>query len=239
MTSVFYRTRSVLLALVTTTLLAGCNSIQSAAVRDLIRREGGEISSAKDNAAAFEQETKRRNKALGEAVDSLNEAVVELRKLEAIIAVVYAANQSAENSQGADAEAIAYLATKAYLNTDGGLAKSVRDQFKADQAAMTKIASQLSESWAAIASQHAQIADYATKTGTAGVDPAALGAILAESGVTIKLAQKTLEQGQRVEKALEAVGATGLVGDSRLAGTRGYLGDLVNLLQQAGADGGS
>jgi hypothetical protein len=207
----------------------GCHSIYSKSVRTLIEREGEKIDAAQANIQAFKSGTDQRVQAIDTAVDDLDAALVQLRGDEAAQAMIYSANGDVANKTGVDAQALGYMVAKAYLDEHAGFEQAVKDQFAADSKAMQEVASKLASSWAALAEQQKLIADYAARSGVASIDPAVLGAAIAESKSAAELADSTLKRGREVEKALDGLGS--IAEGARAQQARGFLADLLHLLE--------
>jgi len=214
------------------TVMTGCHSFRSDAVRDLISREGQKIDTAQTNSAFIQKETEARISAMKESLKDLNDRFVGLQQAEAGHSFVFSSYQNLNTKHERDAHSAAYLLTMVYLSEYEGLHKAVMDQFDEDFCALQELAARIGDSWKAIADLHTAIDRYAHASALASIDPKFVDSVLASvpshtGGVT-----QVLEHSRRVNDALdEALGFAFLKGRG-LERIRAVNTDLIDLLER-------
>ena len=135
---------------------AGCHSIHSNSVRDLIQLEGTKIDAAQTNIDLFQKETEARVKMLEQARSFLHESFQSLQIEETKHRFVLASFRNVTNKKGDAAYAAAYLMSLLYMAEAQGLEKAVWDQFEEDFCGLRDTANALNDSWKHTATLHAQ-----------------------------------------------------------------------------------
>lgn len=213
----------------------GCQAIQSSAVQKLIDQEGVKIKEANANIETIDNDTQTRVKKLSSAVTALDDAMVNLRKIEAEHALVFSSHQNVTTKTGADAHTVGYLIGIIFLAEESGLDAQTKQQFAEDQDALTSTAAALKTSWAQIEKSHGQIADYSKKTIFASVDPILIGEVASEiPGASDKLAT-VLANGKKVNDALKTAASVSPIGGSQISGAQSAVEDVIDVLTKAAA----
>jgi seryl-tRNA synthetase len=228
----WYAHRHVAL-LVALAVLSGCTSIRSDAVRGLIDRQDQKTQQAIQASKAFVDQTKARTAAYDKAVSDLNKSLLDLRKQESMLALTSSSSQVVASKTGIDARAFSYQAGLLYLTTQAGLEKAVMDQFQADFDAMNQLARKIDASWQSLQALQTQLGAYAKQSSLASADPALVSAVLQQTHTDKRDVEEVIQRSKDVNKALEKAAGFGVVqGDTTEKG-RGYLQDLIQLLESA------
>ena len=226
-------TRRVAGSLVLMLLLqAGCHSIQSSAVRDLIKREGTKIDTAQTNIHQYHQDTQKRIEYLQESVKGLNESIKKIQAAEAKHSLIAASHQNLLSKKGVDAWSVSYLIGKTYLAEYQGLEQAVIKQFDEDFCALLEAVNRVEDSWGHLATIHTQVERYANKSFFASVDPELVSALVERvPGGSDRLGQ-VLANSRTVNDALQEALTYQFLKTRTLERTRSLTVDLLELLER-------
>ncbi len=217
---------------------AGCHSIHSDAVRDLIRQEGTKIDAAQTNIDLFQKETETRIKFLEQARSSLHESFKALQAQEAKHQFVLSSYRNVASKKGDAAYAAAYLVGQMYLAEYQGLEKAVWDQFEEDFCGLRDTANALNDSWKHAAAIHAQLKRYADKSGLASIDPEFVTALVEQAPEQSERIMEILNHSRTVNDALEEVTGSRIIRSRTLQHGHTFTSDLVDLLDKLKKDDG-
>jgi hypothetical protein len=218
--------------------LVGCNSIRSDAVRDLLQKEGTKIDAAQTNIDLFQKETEERIKLLEKARDELNIGFKSLRTQEAKHQFVLSSYRNIATKKGEAAYAAAYLVSQIYLTDYQGLEKAVWEQFEEDFCGLRDTANALNDSWKHTAALHAQLKQYANKSGVASVDPEFVAALIDQAPGQSDRIMEIVNHSRTVNDALEEVVGARIVRIGALQRAHTFTADLVDLLDKLKKDDG-
>jgi hypothetical protein len=217
---------------------AGCHSIHSNSVRDLIQLEGTKIDAAQTNIDLFQKETEARVKLLEQARSFLHESFQSLQIEETKHRFVLASFRNITNKKGDAAYAAAYLMSLLYMAEAQGLEKAVWDQFEEDFCGLRDTANALNDSWKRTASLHAQIQRFAKQSALASVDPELVGSILDQAPSRSEQIMGIVNHSRTVNDALEEVVGARILRIGGLARAQSFTADLVELLDRMKKDDG-
>lgn len=210
--------------------LIGCQSIHSEAVVDLIDIEHKKVVEAKKNAATFDKQTNDRINAFESAVSALDTALQLNKKEEAKHALIFSSNRNLSNKKGVDAHAVAYLIARIYISRQIGLEQQVKNQFKADFAAMRKLSTDINASWRSIEDLQAKVLAFSKKSAFASIDSEFITAVVQETNIDTSALDNVIKTSKQVNGALKQ--SLGITGGSKEGGqTRQALDDLIELLE--------
>ncbi|OQW31770.1 MAG: hypothetical protein A4E19_00145 [Nitrospira sp. SG-bin1] len=218
--------------------LVGCNSIRSDAVRDLLHKEGMKIDAAQTNIDVFQKETEARITFLEQARSALHESFKAMQAQEAKHQFVLSSYRNVANKKGEAAYAAAYLVSQMYLADYQGLEKAVWDQFEEDFCGLRDTANALNDSWKQVASIHAQLKQYANKSGLASVDPEFVAALIEQAPGQSDRIMEIVNHSRTVNDALEEVVGARIVRIGALQRAHTFTADLVDLLDKLKKDDG-
>lgn len=218
--------------------VAGCNSIHSDAVRDLLHKEGTKIDAAQTNIDLFQKETEERIKFLEKARNELHEAFKSLRTYETKHQFVLSSYRNIASKKGEAAYAAAYLVSQIYLADYQGLEKAVWDQFEDDFCGLRDAANALNDSWKKTAALHAQLRRYADRSALASVDPEFMSALIEQAPGQSDRIMEIVNHSRTVNDALEEVVGARIVRMQALQRAQTMTSDLVNLLDHLKKDDG-
>lgn len=226
-------TRRVAGSLVLMLLLqAGCHSIQSSAVRDLIKREGTKIDTAQTNIHQYHQDQQKRIEYLQESVKGLNESIKRIQAAEAKHSLIAASHQNLLSKKGVDAWSVSYLIGKTYLAEYQGLEQVVIKQFDEDFCALLEAVNRVEDSWGHLATIHTQVERYANKSFFASLDPEMVSALVERvPGGSDRLGQ-VLANSRTVNDALQEALTYQFLKTRTLERTRSLTVDLIELLER-------
>ena len=211
---------------------AGCHSIQSSAVRDLITREGAKIDAAQTNMHAYNESTQKRIDYLKKAIADLNDVVKQIQAAEAKHSLIASSPQNLLSKKGVDAWSVSYLIGKTYLAEYQGLEQAVVKQFEEDFCALQDAVSRVEDSWGDLATLHTQVERYSHKSFVASVDPELVGAVVERvPGGSDRLAQ-VLANSRTVNDALQEALTYQFLKTRTLERTRSLTVELIELLQR-------
>lgn len=223
---------AVIGALVLLTTLTGCHSIQSSAVRDLVKREGAKIDAAQTNIHQYHQDTEKRIKYLKQSLDDLDASIKLVQAAESRHALIAASPQNVLTKKGVDAWAVSYLIGKMYLAEYQGLEQAVKKQFEEDFCAVLEAASRIEDSWGDIARIHTQIERYSHQSFLAAVDPEFVAALAEQvPGGSDRLGQ-VLTASRTVNEALGEAATYRFLRSRALDRTKSLTTDLMDLLER-------
>ena len=217
---------------------AGCHSIHSNSVRDLIQLEGTKIDAAQTNIDVFQKETEARIKFLEQARASLHESFKSLQIQETKHRFVLASFRNVTNKKGEAANAAAYLISLIYMADAQGLEKAVWDQFEEDFCGLRDTANALNDSWKQTAALHAQVQRFAKQSALASVDPEFVASILDQDPGRSEQIMGILNHSRTVNDALEEVVGARLLRIGGLDRAQNFTADLVELLDRLKKDDG-
>lgn len=212
--------------------LVGCHSIHSAAVRDLLQKEGTKIDAAQTNIHLFQKETEARIKFLEQARGALRESFRALQAHEAKHQFVLPSYRNVAGRKGEAAYAAAYLVGQVYLADYQRLDKTVWDQFEEDFSGLRDAASALNDSWKRTAALHAQLKRYADRSALASVDSEFVSALLEQMPGQSERIMEVLHHSRTVNHALEEATGSRLVQMRVLERPHTFTADLVDLLDK-------
>ncbi len=221
--------RTVVISLIT---LAGCTSIHSAAVQELIAIEGRKIDAATAAARQFKEETAKRIEAMKSARADLDAGLKRQRASEHVHTLIFSSNQNVASKAGIDAYAIAYLIGQIYLADGVGLEKRVMDQFDRDFDALAELGTRIDASWASLKKIHAGIAEYSAKSALASVDPALVSAVIEQIPSASEKAETALKAARGLNEVLDRVVMVPALRMGTLDQTRSLTIDLIDLLER-------
>jgi hypothetical protein len=230
------RQAGISLLLVIMMTWAGCSSIHSRAVRELIKTERVKVDEAQRNIDLFHKETEERIKILNKALSDVNERYRILQQSEAKHAFIFSSYQNIMTKRQHDAHSAVYLLGKLYLMEYEGLEKTVRDQFDEDLCAIRDAANLLSQSWKNLGTLHAQIDRYAQKTVFASVDPDFTAAILEQTPGTSERLSNVLTHSRTVNDALQEIVGARIIRGRALERTLALSSDLQSLIERIKKD---
>ncbi len=212
--------------------LTGCHSIQSNAVRDLVKREGAKIDAAQTNIHQYHQDTQKRINYLKQSLDDLDASIKLVQAAEARHALIAASPQNVLTKKGVDAWAVSYLIGKTYLAEYQGLEEAVKKQFEDDFCAVLDAVSRIEDSWGDLATTHTQLERYSQKSFLASVDPEFVGALVEHApGGSDRLAQ-VLTSSRTVNEALGEAATYRFLKSRALDRTRSLTVDLMDLVER-------
>lgn len=217
---------------------AGCHSIHSSSVRDLLQLEGIKIDAAQTNIDVFQKETEARIKFLEQARASLHESFKSLQFQETKHRFVLASFRNVTNKKGEAANAAAYLISLIYMADAQGLEKAVWDQFEEDFCGLRDTANALNDSWKQTAALHAQVQRFAKQSALASVDPEFVASILDQDPGRSEQIMGILNHSRTVNDALEEVVGARLLRIGGLDRAQNFTADLVELLDRLKKDDG-
>ncbi len=216
----------------------GCNSIHSDAVRDLLHKEGIKIDAAQTNIDLFQKETESRIKFLEQARSALHESFKALQAQEAKHQFVLSSYRNVAGKKGEAAYAAAYLVGDMYLADYQGLEKAVWDQFEEDFCGLRDTANALNDSWKHAGKLHAQLTEYANKSGLASVDPEFIAALIDQAPGQSDRIMEIVNHSRTVNDALDEVVGARIVRLGALQRAHTFTADLVDLLDKLKKDDG-
>lgn len=226
-------TRTVcFLILVVLVLAAGCQSIRSDEVRQLIAVEGDKIDEAQRNITGLQKDTAERIEWMRKAVKDLNASFINYQKVEAKHGLYLSKGHALPTEPGQHANAWAYTVGKIYQRDYEGLNKMVRNQFEEDFCALEKVAASLSSSWKSLGTLHSELKNYSNKSGLASVDPQFLRALIEQSPITSDQIDDVLDNSRTVNDALEEVVGARIIRGRFLERGHSVSADLVDLLER-------
>ncbi len=211
---------------------AGCQSIRSDAVRQLIDVEGDKIDEAQRNITGLQKDTAERIEWMRKAVKDLNSSFIEYQKVEAKHGLYLSKGHALPTEPGQLANAWAYTVGKIYQREYESLNKMVRDQFEEDFCALEKVAASLSDSWKSLGTLHSEIMNYSNKTALASVDPQFVSALIEQTPITSDQIADVLEHSRTVNDALEEVVGARIIQGRFLERAHSVSVDLVDLLER-------
>jgi hypothetical protein len=211
---------------------AGCTSIHSGAVRDLIAIQGRKIDEATAGSKRVQVETDARIAAIRQARANLDQALKQQQASEHVHALVFSSNQNLPAQTDTHAFALAYLVSQVYLADGGGLDEKTSAQFDQDLDALADVAARLNSSWAALKKTQDSLGAYAAKSGLASVDADLVTAVIEQVPGTSEKADTALRAAKKLNDALDQVSGgpalrSGLFGRGRAINT-----DLIDLLER-------
>jgi hypothetical protein len=210
----------------------GCHSIQSSAVRDLVKREGIKIDAAQTNIHQYHHDTQKRIGYLKQSLDDLDASIKLIQAAEARHALIAASPQNVLTKKAVDAWAVSYLIGKTYLTEYQGLEQAVKKQFEDDFCAVLEAASKVEDSWGDIAKIHTQIERYSRQSFLASVDPEFVAALVEQvPGGSDRLAQ-ALVASRTVNEALGEAATYRFLKSRALDRTRSLTVDLMELVDR-------
>lgn len=218
--------------------LVGCNSIRSDAVRELLHKESIKIDAAQTNIDLFQKETEVRIKFLEQARSALHESFKALQAHEAKHQFVLSSYRNVASKKGEAAYAAAYLVGQMYLADYQGLEKAVWEQFEEDFCGLRDAANALNDSWKQTAALHAQLKQYANKSGLASVDPEFVTALIDQAPGQSDRIMEIVNHSRTVNDALEEVVGARIVRIGALQRAHTFTADLVDLLDKLKKDDG-
>lgn len=228
----------IVLAVTLLTASAGCHSIQSSAVRELIKREGAKIDAAQTNIHQYHQDTQKRIEYLKESIigkepnSGLNDSIKKIQASEAKHSLIAASHQNLLSKKGIDAWSVSYLIGKTYLAEYQGLEQAVIKQFDEDFCALLDAVNRVEDSWGHLATIHTQIERYSNKSFLASVDPELVGALVERvPGGSDRLSQ-VLQNSRTVNDALQEALTYQFLKTRTLERTRSLTVDLLELLER-------
>ena len=222
----------VAVALLMLVAQVGCQSIQSNAVRDLVKREGVKIDAAQTNLHQYHRDTQKRIEYLKQSLDDLDTSIKLVQAAEARHALIAASPQNVLTKKGVDAWAVSYLIGKTYLAEYQGLEQAVKKQFDDDFCAVLEVVSRIEDSWGDLATIHTQIERYSQKSFLASVDPEFVGALVEHApGGSDRLAQ-VLASSRTVNEALGEAATYRFLKSRALDRTRSLTVDLMDLVER-------
>ena len=210
----------------------GCSSIHSQAVRDLIDIETEKISQADTNAEEFVKATDQSIKSWKNSVEQLSGALQKQKTIESVHALVFSANQNISTKKGVDAHAAGYLIGELYLSDRMGLEQTVIDQFDEDYKALTNLAKQIRESWAALKKTQKEIDDFANRSFLATVDADLARELIVEFGADKETIDGVLKRSKQVNKIIMKASSQGLLQGIDSGRAHMVTEDVVNLLER-------
>lgn len=219
-------------------MAAGCHSIHSGSVRDLIQMEGTKIDAAQTNIDLFQKETEARIKFLEQARAELHQSFKSLHIQETKHRFALASFRNLTDKKGEAAYAAAYLTSLIYMEDVQGLEKAVWDQFEEDFCGLRDAANALNDSWKQTATLHAQIRRFAGQSALASVDPEFVAAILDQAPGRSEQIMSVLNHSRTVNDALEEVVGARILRVGGLNHAQRFTGDLVELLDRLKTDDG-
>lgn len=212
--------------------LAGCHSIHSAAVRDLLQKESAKIDAAQANIDVFQKETEARIKFLQQARSSLRESFRALQTHEAKHQFVLPSYRKVAGRKGEIAYATAYRVGHMYLIEYQRMEKAVWDQFEEDLSGLRDTANALNDSWRRTAALHAQLKRYADGSALASVDPEFVSALIEQTPEQSTRIMEVLNHSRTVNTALEEVTTSRILRMRALEWPHTFTADLVDLLDK-------
>lgn len=227
------RVRRLGALLVAQLALSACASIQSDAVRELIDRQAAKTKDASKASEEFVKRTKDSTEAYRKAVRDLNSSLAQVRRQESLLALVLASPQALDTRTGIDARAFGYQAGVLYLDTQAGLDKAVADQFEEDFATMKKLSEKIAASWKSLEKLEVEVSKYSKQSSLASVDSELVSAVLQQTHTSTQDVDQVIQRSKQVNKALEKVSGFGALQGEGTDKARGYLQDLINLLQSS------
>jgi hypothetical protein len=224
--------RSIVLGFCVAIGTAGCASIHSSSVRDLIDKESEKIGQATANAKDFVKQTDDRNKSYQAAVSALDKSAQALHTNEALFSLIFSSSQNVESKSGIDALAVAYLAGVLYLSDQAGLDKAVKDQFTADFGALSDLSKKIHASWESIGELQTKVQTYSRQTGIASVDPDLVAALLKQAKVDTSEIDAVLSRSKQLNDGLQGLTKNGVLGSGALEREQQSITDFVDLLNK-------
>lgn len=222
----------VAVALLVLFIQAGCHSIQSNAVRNLVKQEGAKIDAAQTNLHQYHRDTQKRIEYLKQSLDDLDASIKLVQAAEARHALIAASPQTVLTKKGVDAWAVSYLIGKTYLAEYQGLEQAVKKQFESDFCAVLEAVSRIEDSWGDLATIHTQIERYSQQSFLASVDPEFVGALVEHApGGSDRLAQ-VLASSRTVNEALGEAATYRFLKSRALDRTRSLTVDLMDLVER-------
>ena len=212
--------------------LVGCHSIHSAAVRDLLQKEGAKIDAAQINIDLFRKETEARIEFLEQARGSLRESFRALQAHEAKHQFVLPSHRHVADKKGEAAYAAAYLVGHMYLADYQRLEKAVWDQFEEDFYGLRDTARALNDSWKQTAALHAQLKRYADRSALASIDPEFVSALIEQTPGPSQRIMEVLNHSRTVNRVLEEATGSRIVQMRVLERPHTFTTDLVDLLDK-------
>jgi hypothetical protein len=218
--------------------LVGCHSIHSAAVRDLLQKEGAKIDAAQTNIDLFRKETEARIEFLEQARGSLRVSFRALQAHEAKHQFVLPSYRHVADKKGEAAYAAAYLVGQMYLADYQRLEKAVWDQFEEDFSGLRDTARALNDSWKQTAALHAQLKRYADRSALASVDPEFVAALIEQRPGSSERIMEVLNHSRTVNQVLEEATGSRILQMRTLERPHTFTADLVNLLDKLKKENG-
>ncbi len=212
--------------------LSGCASIQSDAVRKLVKAQGEHVDAAQRDAGAIVAATNQASEEWKQAIQLLDEAAEDADKIDGMHRLVFSSNKAVASLKGADAHSVTYLIGDLYLAKGAGLQQAVKDQFQADFDALAKLATHIKASWAQLKENSDALSAYADGTFLAGVDAAAVKALIVATRGDLDGIDELLQRSKQVNDALKKAAGAGVLAGSGASDAENYSRDLVDLLQR-------